>query len=996
MHLTIDFETRSPSDIKKEGTWKYAENPFTEVMCLAVAQDMGPARLWVPYNFEKFLTTEITISKQSLIQLIKDADTIEAHNVEFEIAIWFHIMQGLGFPDLPMDKMRCSAAKAAIVGIPRSLGKACKALNLAEQKDEAGSKVMQKMCKPKKPTKSELKTITEMGWTPHPTEPMLWRLPDGTESYFWNEKPEDMTSLFNYCLQDVVAERALSKATPELSPYAYRLWRVDQEINRRGVLVDHVGCLSMIQMSDTYKAKINSEIQRLTDGEITKGTQVAQISAWLSSKGIQTCSLDAEAIDVLLTDGLPEDCHRLLELRREYAKSSVAKYEAADRRMQKDGRVRSMFMYHGAHTGRWAGKGVQLQNLPSRGLIKNPEAALELIKNGCSIDMLSLIWESPLKVASSCIRSVFLAAEGHEYLCVDYSAIEGRILAWLAGEQYVLDGYIAKLDPYKVAAAGAFQIDYASVNKAQRQIGKVIELACIAEDQEVLTDRGLVKIQEVLITDKVWDGLDFVSHGGVIYKGEKEVLAYEGLRATNDHLVWVEGECGPIRFLDAATSGKRIVQSGSGGCPIRVGGDYIPGEEIPKGVDGLLRSRQVCQLSQGIVGCAKSSGAPEDQGLPKMFSTETDTQVVRPAHYAGQSEMLFARPCSIRGLRRAGDKIQLQRSAGVWPLHIEYVRRTTTAQRIAVRQDRQQRALRSRKYQVCDPASKPREQTMFSHGSVESERMALLSQRSPSQTGGGENTKTNNPTRQRCGKTQAQELAGDRTKVSVYDILNCGPRNRFTVSGKLVHNCGYQGWLGAFHSMAKNYGLELADDVVKETILKWRAARPLTVRLWAEVQKAAELAMLNPGKTSEYRNIQFRLQGQHLQCRLPSGRILWYPFARIKDDVNQWGKPCYTISYMTEDSVTNQWCRKDTYGGKICENVVQAISADIISNALILLAEDDWHVVMHIHDEVVSEEPIGKRSVEEMAEIMCRLPKWADGLPITAEGWKGPRYKKEE
>lgn len=685
MHLTIDFETRSPSDIKKEGTWKYAENPFTEVMCLAVARGNEPPVLWVPYNFEKFLTNEPTISKAELIQLIKDADTIEAHNVEFEIAIWFFCMQGLGFPDLPMDKMRCSAAKAAVVGVPRSLGKACKVLNLVEQKDEAGSKVMMKMCKPKKPTKSELKTITELGWTPHPTEHMLWCLPDGTESYFWNEKPEDMTSLFKYCLQDVVAERALSKATPELSPYAYRLWRVDQEINRRGVLVDHQGCLSMIQMSDTYKAKINSEIQRLTNGEITKGTQVAQISAWLSSKGIQTCSLDAEAIDVLLTDGLPEDCHRLLELRREYAKSSVAKYEAADRRMQKDGRVRSMFMYHGAHTGRWAGKGVQLQNLPSRGLIKNPEMALELVKNGLSIDMLSLIWESPLKVASSCIRSVFLAQPGHEYLCVDYSAIEGRILAWLAGEQYVLDGYIAKLDPYKVAAAGAFQIDYASVNKAQRQIGKVIELAC-----------------------------------------------------------------------------------------------------------------------------------------------------------------------------------------------------------------------------------------------------------------------------------------------------------------------GYQGWLGAFHSMAKNYGLELADDVVKETILKWRAARPLTVRLWAEVQKAAELAMLNPGKTSEYRNIQFRLQGQHLQCRLPSGRILWYPFAKIKDDVNRWGKPCYNISYMAEDSVTNQWARKDTYGGQLVENIVQAISADIISNALILLAEDGWRVVMHIHDEVVSEEPIGKRSVEEMAEIMCRLPKWADGLPITAEGWKGPRYKKEE
>lgn len=686
MHLTMDFETRSPSDIKKEGVWKYAENPFTEVLCLKIAvADEAPV-MWLPQKFEQYVTTEFIIPDHLLAHFIAEADTIEAHNVEFERAIWEHVMTRHGFAELPFHKLRCSASRAAVVGIPRGLGKACQVMGVSEQKDDVGYKVMMKMCKPKKATKPETKVLLSLGWQPHPDNPLMWLLPDGTETYFWSEKPEDFTTLFSYCGQDVISERALSKALPELTPSLYELWCVDQEINRRGVLVDEEGCLSMIQMSDAYKLRINKELQDITKGAVDKGTKIQPMMAWLSERGVVTYSLDAEAIAGILDQPLiPDDCRRVLELRREYAKSSVAKYEAAIKRRQTDGRLRAMFMFHGAHTGRFSGKGMQLQNLPSRGLIKNPEQALELVKRGCSIDMMQLLWESPLKVASSCIRSVLMAKPGHEIICSDYSAIEGRILAWLAGEQYILDGYIAGLDMYKIAASGALDVKYGDVDKAQRQIGKVIELAC-----------------------------------------------------------------------------------------------------------------------------------------------------------------------------------------------------------------------------------------------------------------------------------------------------------------------GYQGWIGAFHSMAKNYGLELPDDTIKELILKWRAARPLTVKLWAEIQAACELALLNPGKTSRYKNIQFHLAGQHLRCRLPSGRLLWFPFVRIKPDVNRWGKPCYNISYMVEDSESKQWMRKDTYGGKLVENIVQAISADITNPALVRLTNLGWHPILHVYDEIACEEPIGLRSVDELSEEMCRLPEWADGLPVTADGWVGPRYKKDE
>lgn len=685
MHLTIDFETRSPVDLKKAGVWKYAQSPYTEVMCMAIKVDHEPTCLWVPYNMECYITDEfkdILLPKDTVQKLIDHATTIEAHNMEFERVIWKYVMTGLGFKDLEFNKLRCSAAKAAILGLPRSLEKLCIALNLKQQKDMAGSRVMKKLTAPKKPTKAELRQLQTDGWT---QDGDLWVNDNGDKACFWHSKPEEYHHLFRYCIQDVEAEHEASQALPEITLELLKLWRVDAIINERGVTIDKAGAHAMIQMCEEYKHRLNLKLRYLTCGAVDKGSEVAKISAWLSAQGVFTHSLDAEAVDNLLDDpSLPPDCREVLNCRQEFSKSSVAKYDAMIERVQADGKIRSMFLFHGAHTGRFAGRGVQLQNLPSRGILKDPELALESVKNGACLEFISLLWESPLKVASSCIRSCIKASEGKEFICADYSAIEGRVLAWLAGEDPILDGYREGLDMYKVAASGAYGIKYEAVNKSQRQVGKVIELAC-----------------------------------------------------------------------------------------------------------------------------------------------------------------------------------------------------------------------------------------------------------------------------------------------------------------------GYQGWIGAFHAMAKGYGLVLPDDEIKTSILAWRDNRPMTVRLWAEIQAAAVMAIQNPDKMSQYRQIKFRMCGPHLQCRLPSGRILWYPFVETRRGVNQWDKPVDRIFYWTEDSVTKQWVKKETYGGKLVENIVQGISLDITAGALIRMEESGWHPVMHIHDECVAEEDIGAKTVEELCKVMCELPKWAEGLPVEADGWKGPRYKKD-
>ncbi len=212
--------------------------------------------------------------------------------------------------------------------------------------------------------------------------------------------------------------------------------------------------------------------------------------------------------------------------------------------------------------------------------------------------------------------------------------------------------------------------------------------------------------------------------------------------------------------------------------------------------------------------------------------------------------------------------------------------------------------------------------------------------------------------------------------------------------------CGFGGGVGAFQSMARIYGVKMTDAEADQVKTVWREAHPKIKAFWYRLEDAAIGAVQNPGSVTKAGKILFRMAGSFLWARLPSGRSLCYPYPTIKDKLAPWkdkdGNDVYkpALHFMGVDPLTKQWCEQNTYGGSLAENVTQAVARDILANGMKNVEAAGYPVVMHVHDEIVSEVPEGFGSVAEYESLMCRLPKWADGLPVVAEGWAGARYRK--
>ena len=284
-----------------------------------------------------------------------------------------------------------------------------------------------------------------------------------------------------------------------------------------------------------------------------------------------------------------------------------------------------------------------------------------------------------------------------------------------------------------------------------------------------------------------------------------------------------------------------------------------------------------------------------------------------------------------------------------------------------------------------------------------------------------------------AGCPTASSISNARSKncVPVFDIVNAGPRNRFTVlsdSGALiVHNCGYQGGVGAlmtmskgkvpFHEMFDTLAERLPEHAEKaaeayeqrgrgaglsargwqaaEIIkLAWRATNPMIASLWNDVERAAIAAIERPETVQVVGKLKFRKTGSFLFMQLPGGRCLAYPWPKLADDLTPWGKQIKKIHFMGADPVTKQWGVQDTYGGKLVENAVQAIARDLLAHAMMNLEDHGWPIVLHVHDEIVTETATDFGSTEELEKLMSEMPAWAAGCPVSAAGWSGERYRK--
>jgi DNA polymerase len=446
--LLIDLETYSSAEIGKTGAFKYVEAPDFEILLLAYAWDDGPVRVL------DLLDPSGRDELPDIVAGILDHDTVKvAHNSAFERAC---LTRHLGH-DLPPEEWEDTMILAAMNGLPLSLDAAGAALELQDQKIKEGTALISYFCKPCKPT------IANGGRTRN--------LPE--------HAPDKWERFKTYCKRDVEVEQAIYQRLRSfpVTDFERKVWALDARINERGVMIDTDLVASAIAVDEAFTTEHMAEMQKLTGLE--NPNSVAQLKDWLETVGMSVDSLNKATVKDLQDRATDATTRRVLQLRQQLGKTSTTKYAAMQSAVCADRRVRGLLQYYGAgRTGRWAGRLVQVQNLPQNHL-DQIGTVRELVKQR-DLETLELAFDSVPDVLSQLIRTAFVAKEGHIFHVADYSAIEARVIAYLAGEKWRMDVFRNGGDIYCSSASAMFKVPVVKhgVNGHLRQKGKIAELAC--------------------------------------------------------------------------------------------------------------------------------------------------------------------------------------------------------------------------------------------------------------------------------------------------------------------------------------------------------------------------------------------------------------------------------------------------------------------------------------------------------------------------------------
>lgn len=584
----IDFETRHTVDLKDAGAEVVFEHPDTGVWGMAWVLGDDPSRVvwWTPNDPDP----------EPLLAHIRAGGMVVGHNVGFELYCWnTYVSERLrpGWPKLKIEQLDCTMARAMAVGMPGKLEQLCKALGVAEQKDEEGARLMKRMARP--------------------------RSPKGVRPIVWWDVPERIARLGEYCIQDVRAEMACDAVLPPLTAPERRLWVHTLTVNDRGVRLDVPTIKAFARVIDIEVAQLDTETRRITNGAMDSGRQHLHFRKWLASRGMKVESVakgEAANLEHMAVDRCDDVAFRLLEIRAQVNKASTAKLDAMTTGVCADGRSRGLLAYHGAATGRWAGRRWQPHNLPrlaplgpKKEMLADARALIALAPDDAAPFMIGALYGSPMQAISKVLRALLIPAVGHVFVGADLSNIEGRVLAWLAGEQWKLDAFAnydrgEGPDLYKLAYARSFNKLPDDVTDDERQIGKVQELALGYQGghgafQTMGKNYGLTVLDEDV---EPRPGSDWRT---LTWKQTQEIK--KGWRAAHPNVVgfWRDLEDAAIAAIDERTETQKV---------------------------GRIHFRAARTLAgQGVLLCRLPSGRVLSYNSPRIVSVEVE-HIVRDEH----------------------------------------------------------------------------------------------------------------------------------------------------------------------------------------------------------------------------------------------------------------------------------------------------------------------------------------------------------------------------